>query len=383
MGEALGFREKERWITAIFFGLSGILSATWSSRIPDIQQKLGLNNTAWGAVLFALPVGLVVGLSVASWIVTKFGTKTIMLAGCVLAALVLCLAGLVNTPVLLVLSLFSVGFVRTIFSIAVNTGSIDVQRLYERPVIATFHGIWSISCFVAAALATVMIIAGISPDIHFVIVAIAVVVVGVLAKPGGRSETGSIEKRPFFVKPDNYLFILGLIAFCGMFAESAMFDWSVNYFDKVVGAGKRFSTAGYTAFIIAMAAGRFAGDQLIHKYGVFVLMRFNGLLMAVGFAVAVFFPFLVPAILGFVLVGLGDSIIIPAVYSLAAKTKKMPPSYALASVTMIGYAGFLSGPLLIGFISDAFSMKWAFALVCVVSLCIVFLSVQLRKVTLV
>jgi hypothetical protein len=56
MGEALGFREKERWITAIFFGLSGILSATWSSRIPDIQQKLGLNNTAWGAVLFALPL---------------------------------------------------------------------------------------------------------------------------------------------------------------------------------------------------------------------------------------------------------------------------------------------------------------------------------------
>jgi predicted MFS family arabinose efflux permease len=313
-----------------------------------------------------------VGLSVASWIVTKFVPKPLCWQ-----AVFCCAGALPGWPGQYSCSFSIVSFfhwfVRTIFSIAVNTGSIDVQRLYDRPVIATFHGIWSISCFVAAALATIMIIAGIS-RYSLCYSSYRGCSCWGIGKARGRSETGSIEKRPFFVKPDNYLFILGLIAFCSMFAESAMFDWSVNYFDKVVGAGKRFSTAGYTAFIIAMAAGRFAGDQLIHKYGVFVLMRFNGLLMAVGFAVAVFFPFLVPAILGFVLVGLGDSIIIPAVYSLAAKTKKMPPSYALASVTMIGYAGFLSGPLLIGFISDAFSMKWAFALVCVISLCIVFLS---------
>lgn len=378
MSGEMTLRKRERWVTALFFALSGLVSATWSSRIPDVQRNLGLSNGVWGVVLFALPAGLVVGLSGASWLVTRYGTTKIMIGGSVLVSIFLALAGAADSTAMLVPALFFLGFTRTTLNIAMNTRSIAVQRLYDRPIITSFHGIWSLSCFAAAAIGTLLIIYGLEPAYHFMMVGVVVIVIALLFIGKRNAEAGSTEKRPLFVKPDAYLLILGAIAFCGMLSESAMFDWSVNYFETVVGTKKAFITAGYTAFIIAMAAGRLGGDWLIHKYGVFVLIKVNGLLMAIGFMIAVLFPFLLPAALGFFLVGLGDSVIVPIVYMLAARSKKMLPSYAIASVTMIGYGGFLLGPLIIGLVSEAFSMKWALVFVSAVSLCIFFLSRLLK-----
>ncbi len=379
MNEETALRKRERWVTALFFALSGLVSATWSARIPDVQRNLGLSNGVWGVVLFALPAGLVVGLLGASWLVTRYGTTKIMIGGSVLVSIFLTLAGAAHSTAMLVPALFFINFTRTILNIAINTRSIAVQRLYDRPIITTFHGIWSISCFAAAAIGTALIVYGIDPVYHFMLVGAVVTLIALLFIGKRNAAVGNTEKRPLFVKPDAYLLILGGIAFCGMLSESAIFDWSVNYFKTVVAVDKAFITTGYTAFIIAMASGRLGGDWLIHKYGVFVLIKLSGLLMSIGFMTAVFFPYVMPAAVGFFFVGLGDSVVIPIVYMLAAQSKKMLPSYAIASVTMIGYGGFLLGPLVIGLVSEAFSMRWALVFVSLVSLCIVFLSRSLQS----
>jgi MFS family permease len=121
------------------------------------------------------------------------------------------------------------------------------------------------------------------------------------------------------------------------------------------------------------------GDWATAAFGPFTLLMANGLLMAAGFLIAVFFPFLLPAAFGFLLIGLGDSIVVPMVYSLAARSTRMPAGYAIASVTMIGYGGFLLGPLLIGHTSEALNMQWAFGLVSLFSLCITVLAIKVKK----
>ena len=122
-------RKAQRRIIVLFFFLSGIMSATWSSRIPDIQQKLQLSNAALGTVLFAIPVGLIVGLSFASWAVVSFGSKRIMLLSCLVSALFLALAGIASTTFLMMLVLFMVGVGRTVLNLSANTGAVEVQRL--------------------------------------------------------------------------------------------------------------------------------------------------------------------------------------------------------------------------------------------------------------
>lgn len=373
-------RKKERWTTVVFFFLSGILTATWASRIPDVQRGLGLNNAAWGTVLFVIPVGLITGLSFSSWLIARYGTRRIMVISCCGTALMLCGAGTARNSMQLMAAIFAMGGLRTILNISMNTHSVLVQKHYPRPIVSTFHGIWSGAAFLAAGIGTLMIISGASPVLHFAVIASLIALAALFFWPRhNRMDHSPAEKRPFFIKPDRYLFGLGLIAFCGMLCEGAMFDWSVNYFEKAVGADKEWVTTGYTAFIITMALGRLAGDRATAAVGPFALLMANGVLITVGFLIAVFFPFLLPAAFGFLLIGLGDSIIIPTVYALAAQSPKMPPSYALASVTMIGYMGFLLGPLLIGYTSELWSMQWAFGIVSIFSLCISGLAVWVQK----
>lgn len=373
-------RKRRRWNTFIFFFLSGLITASWGSRIADMQQKLALDNAPWGRVLIAMPIGLVIGILVSSWLVERYGTQRIMVFSCLAASLFLCFIGLSNTTIQLMSVLFLYGFSRTVLNISMNTDSVAVQTLYEKPIISRFHGIWSLACFAAAGFGTLMIILDTEPFLHFLFIAlITVATIIVLRNNGSPSAHVVLEKRPLFVAPDRYLGLLGIIAFCTLMAEGVMFEWSVNYFEQVIQPGKALVTAGYTAFVITMAAGRLAGDYFIHRFGALTILMINGTLMASGFALSSLFPFLIPASMAFLLIGLGDSIIIPVAYMLAAKSDKMPAGYAIACVSLIGSTGFLVGPVLIGTVSQAFGMQWAFACMAMITSIVVLISFAIKK----
>lgn len=372
-------RKKQRLITFLFFFLSGIVSATWSSRIPDIQQKLHLSNARLGTVLFFIPVGMVTGLSFASWIVANYGPRKILLASCLLCCACLSFSAFSNFEWQLIIVLFFLGIGRTVYNLAANASAIDVQQLYTRPIISGFHGIWSVACFIGGGLSTWLLINNISLNIHFVIISAVVSIICLWLFARQPEELIHQQKRPFFVMPDKYLLLLGSIGLCSMLCEGAVFDWSVNYFEKAVHAPKSLRTLGYLCFIITMACGRLVGDQFVHKYGAYKIIFINGLLMTVGFAIASLLPYLIPAAIGFLLVGVGDSILIPVIFLLAAKSKKMPPAYAISSVTLIGYTGFLIGPLLIGNIAQQWSFTSALFILSILSFFVVLLSSQIKK----
>lgn len=378
MPKTAGSPTKRRWITIIFFFLSGIITATWASRIPDVQKELALNNAQWGLVLFALPAGLVSGLPLSSWLVAKFSAQRIITFTMTIYILMLFSLGLSISTFQVVVSLYLFGLSRNATNISLNTYALEIQTHYQKPIVATFHGVWSAACFVAVGVGTIMIAEHVEPFLHFLSVCVFCVVVTFLFRSisHGTPETVK-ERRPFIIFPDRYLFILGLICFCSMIVEGTMFDWSVNYFDKVVKVKREFITAGYTAFIITMAGGRLLGDRLIERFGSMFMLVSNGILMAAGFALAISFPYLLPACIGFFLVGLGDSILVPMLYTLAARTDKMEKGYAIVSVTLIGYVGFLAGPLIVGLISERIGMQWAFGLMMILSLCIVGLTFSL------
>lgn len=129
-----------------------------------------------------------------------------------------------------------------------------------------------------------------------------------------------------------------------MVSEGTMFDWSGVYFESVVQPGPGLVQTGYVAFMSTMALGRFTADRMVMRFGAVRVLRASGILIAAGLLVAVLFPVLWSATLGFLLVGLGTSSIVPLCYSMAGKSKKMIPSVALASVSTIGFLGFLLGP---------------------------------------
>lgn len=351
-----------------FFFIAGFTFASWASRIPDIKTKLLLSDAGLGAVLFALPMGLMISMPFAGYLVGRFGSRKIVIITALLYPLTLILLGLAPTVWLLSATLFVFGFWGNLFNISVNTQAVAVEALYGRSIMASFHGLWSLAGFAGAAVGTLLVAVHLSPFLHFCIICATAFLLAFISFKNTLSHNKSNNTQPVFARPDSSIIKLGLIAFGCLVCEGTMFDWSGVYFQKVVKVPASLITLGYVAFMSSMAAGRFIADWSVTKFGVKPMLQFSGIVITTGLLTAVIFPFLIPATIGFLLVGMGVSSVVPLVYGLAGKSKTMQPGVALAAVSTIGFLGFLVGPPLIGFIAGASDLRWSFTVIAMIGM---------------
>ena len=368
-------RHVHRLAVSTSFLLQGLCFSTWASRIPTVQQKMHLSETALGGVLLAVPVGLIASLPITGWLVAKYGSRNLTVIAVLLYSGVLPLLGLAQNTTQLMAALIFFGFASNMANISVNTQGVGVEAIYGKSILATFHGVWSLAGFLGAALGSFMIGWGVSPFQHFVLMA-GVIWVGVaLMRPYlVPADAPSPGDQPLFVLPDKSLMLLGILAFCSLLAEGTMFDWSGVYFKKIVLADKAQVGLGFSAFMSMMATGRFIADWFTDKFGRARTLQISGLLTATGLSVAVAVPSLLVASLGFMLVGLGVSSVVPLVYSAAGRSRTMPAGVALAAVSTVGFAGFLLGPPLIGLVAGATSLKVSFTIIACMGLAVAALA---------
>jgi MFS family permease len=376
---ALPSRRLHRIAVSTFFFLAGLCFSSWASRIPDIRLKLHLDNAGLGAVLLGLPAGLMTSLPLAGWLVAKFGSRPIATFAAILYACTLPVLGLVTAVWQLVTCLFIFGMGGNMLNISINTQAIGTEALYGRTIMASYHGLWSLAGFSGAAIGTLFINLGWLPYQHFLVISASALMI-VLTTSGRLilHDAHAGGDQPIFARPDRSLINLGIIAFCSMICEGAMFDWSGVYFQKVIQPPKGLVAAGYTAFMATMATGRFLGDWMATRWGIKRILQASGILTASGLLISISFPYLLPALLGFLLVGAGVSSVIPLVYSAAGRSKVLTPGVALAAVSTIGYLGFLFGPPFIGFIAQAFNLRVSLGLIAILGATIALMAARTK-----
>ena len=365
-----------------FYFIQGLSFATWASRIPDIKDVLHLSDGALGSILFALPLGQLAAMALSGFLVSRFGSRRILSIAACLYPAVLLLLGSVTTAWQLGLALLFFGICGTLSNISFNTQGVGVERLYRRSIMASFHGVWSMAGFAGGVVSTYMVAKHIPPFTHFCIIYAIAFLLMLFARKfmlPRDAHSGRKEKKKVFVKPDRYIVTLGIIAFACMICEGTMFDWSGIYFEKIVQAPKDMTRLGYVAFMFTMTAGRFTADYLVTRFGVHRILRMSGLFIITGMMFAILFPYVSTATLGFLIVGIGTSSVVPMAYSLAGRSKKMLPGVALASVSSIGFLGFLIGPPIIGFISELSNLRVSFALIALLGLGTTIMSGRIRQ----
>jgi MFS family permease len=365
-----------------FYFIQGLSFATWASRIPDIKDALHLSDGALGSILFALPLGQLAAMALSGFLVSRFGSRRILSIAACLYPAVLLLLGSVTTAWQLGLALLFFGICGNLSNISLNTQGVGVERLYRRSIMASFHGVWSMAGFAGGVISTYMVAKHIPPFTHFCIIYAIAFLLMLLARKlmlPRDAHSGQKEKKKVFVKPDRYIVTLGIIAFACMICEGTMFDWSGIYFEKIVQAPKDMTRLGYVAFMFTMTAGRFTADYLVTRFGVHRILRMSGLFIITGMMLAILFPYVSTATLGFLIVGIGTSSVVPMAYSLAGRSKKMLPGVALASVSSIGFLGFLIGPPIIGFISELSNLRVSFALIALLGLGTTIMSGRIRQ----
>jgi MFS family permease len=373
---------KSRIATAVFFFVSGFGFSSWASRIPTIQQNLHLNEAQLGAVLFAMPAGLMCTLPVTGFLLRRFSSRYIMMTGAVLFNIMLCLVGFIEHTWQLVVVLFFFGSSRNLFNISANAQSIGVQAMYDRSIIATFHGIWSVAGFMAAGVGLVAVSLSIAPSWHFMAAAILLTTLCVLFfknTVNQRPKPHERKQKQAFKLPDKALLKLGFICFASMACEGTMYDWSAIYLKKAVHASKEMATAGFVVYMISMTLGRFTGDRLANSIGIKAMLKYSGLLICSGLLLASLLPYTITAGLGFMMTGFGVSCVVPMVFSMAGKVKHMSGGPAIAGVSTIGYFGFLIVPPTVGFIAEQYNLRWSFALIALFGALITWLVSELKE----
>ncbi|TRX36643.1 MFS transporter [Flavobacterium restrictum] len=369
-----------RWAVSFFYFGMGLCFATWASRIPDIKTALQLTDGHLGTILFAVPMGQLVIMPFSGKLVTKYGSHRVLIIALLCYIVSLTNLGLATKAWELSLGLFVFGIFGNLANIAVNTQGVYTEVLFKKTIMSSFHGMWSLAGFTGALVGLGMLALKLTPYEHFLVVAVIVVLMLVfnyklLIKAKEKVQT---ENKKLFTKPDSALIWLGVIGFCCMASEGVMFDWSGVYFKDVIQAPGSLVILGYTSFMIMMAGGRFFGDSLVHKFGMKSVLKIGGILISMGLFTAVFFPYIIPATIAFMFVGLGVSTIVPTLYSIAGKNPTVPPGEALTIVSSVSFLGFLMGPPVIGYIAELSSLRFSFAFIGIFGFMIVFMVSRIK-----
>ncbi|WP_278632071.1 MFS transporter [Parabacteroides goldsteinii] len=386
-------KEHIRFAVLSFFLAQGLCFSSWASRIPDIKEIFTVNDALyWGIVLFMIPVGKFVAIPLAGYLVSKLGSRIMVQISIMGYALSLFAIGTALNIYMLGVFLFCFGVFWNLCDISLNTQGIGIERLYGRTIMASFHGGWSLAACLGALIGFIMIVSDVTPFWHFTLIAALILLLTMVSRRYLQDDVFTTEvkeeavedkseKWQYIKRPEMLLIKLGLVGLFALVVESAMFDWSGVYFESVLQVPKSLQI-GFLVFMVMMTVGRFLANYAYRIWGKQRVLQLSGAFIFIGFFTSALLGSTVDSMalkvivnsFGFMLVGLGISSMVPTIYSLVGAKSKTPVGIALTILSSISFIGSLVAPLLIGAISQAFNMEYAYMVVGLLGLCILLMT---------
>ncbi|MGO2449517.1 MFS transporter [Pseudomonas taetrolens] len=352
----------EQMSTRIAFFIAGFGLAAWAPLVPYAKARAGLDEATLGLLLLCLGAGSILAMPISGLLATRFGCRRVLVVGTILICLSLPLLATASTLPLLIATLFMFGAGLGAVDSTVNLQAVIVERASGRHMMSGFHGLFSVGGIAGAAGVSALLALGLSP--LWAIAAVVVLILAALAKAAPHLlPYGSESSGPAFAVPHGVVLFIGVLCFIVFLAEGAMLDWSAVFLTTEKSLGEAYAGLGYAAFALTMTVGRLLGDTIVRRLEARRVIVLGGLLAAFGMALATLAPNWELSLLGYALVGVGCSNIVPVLYTAVGKQTVMPESIAVPAITTLGYAGILAGPAAIGFIAHASSLSLAFLLI--------------------
>ncbi|MFI8334514.1 MFS transporter [Pseudomonas taetrolens] len=352
----------EQMSTRIAFFIAGFGLAAWAPLVPYAKARAGLDEATLGLLLLCLGAGSILAMPISGLLATRFGCRRVLVVGTILICLSLPLLATASTLPLLIAALFMFGAGLGAVDSTVNLQAVIVERASGRHMMSGFHGLFSVGGIAGAAGVSALLALGLSP--LWAIAAVIVLILAALAKAAPHLlPYGSESSGPAFAVPHGVVLFIGVLCFIVFLAEGAMLDWSAVFLTTEKSLGEAYAGLGYAAFALTMTVGRLLGDTIVRRLGARRVIILGGLFAALGMALATLAPNWELSLLGYALVGVGCSNIVPVLYTAVGKQTVMPESIAVPAITTLGYAGILAGPAAIGFIAHASSLSMAFLLI--------------------
>ena len=341
-----------RLATATLFFANGCGLGSWLPHIPDVKIWHGLSDGVLGLALLAIAGGAVAALPIAGALTARFGSRPIARTATLLFCAVLPLPLLAPDFPLLLATFVLLGVGIGALDVSMNAHAVLVEERYGRPIMSSFHGLFSLGGLAGAALAGGAMAVGVPPVEHLVTAAVVLGAAVLAAWPALLPTVPAPGGSPLFVMPRGRLAVLGGIALIAFLAEGAMGDWSAIYIRMDLGASPATAAWGFAAFSLTMAIGRLTGDRLVARFSPAGMVVAGALIGALTLGAALIASHPIAAVLGFAGMGIGLANIAPIVFSAAGRLPGLAPGIGIAAVSTAGYFGVLAGPPLIGLVAE-------------------------------
>ncbi|MEY4761948.1 MAG: hypothetical protein RLZZ200_1804 [Pseudomonadota bacterium] len=351
---------QQRATRAAFF-IPGFVTACWAPLVPFAKARASLEEAALGVVLLGLGVGSLLAMPAAGLFAARFGCRRVMLVAVAAMLGVLPCLALASNLVSLGVALLVFGASVGTFDCVMNVQAVVVERESGRSMMSGFHAFYSLGALAGAIVASLLLAAGATPLFCTVAMGVAAIVLAGVFSRAWRAERVR-SGTPVLALPRGVVILIGIVCLVTFMAEGSVRDWSAVYLREVRGVALARAGWGFVAFNLAMTITRLLGDRVVDRLGPALSVRIGGLMAAAGFATAALTPSLSFTLAGYVLVGVGCANVVPVMFTLAGRQTRLPAAVAVPAVSTMGYAGVLSGPAVIGFIAQSWTLTGAFLL---------------------
>lgn len=373
-------KQRIRYAVMALFIAQGLCFASWASRLPDIKKDFNVESYLhYGLLMFLIPIGKFVAIPLVGFLLPRIGSKKTVFISIVCYTLSLFIVSLMSGITGLGITMFLFGVFWNMTDISLNTQAIEVERIYGRPIIATFHASWSLAACIGALIGYGMINLNIGIFYHFLGMAVVAMIMILVnykylqeqssapATEMAEEKSEVLPKKKGWHMPETLLIQLGLIWLLALIVENTMFEWSDVYFQSVIKAPESLQV-GFLVFMIMMFSGRMLTNYAYRIWQKKTVLQIAGALILIGFITSSLFinysdTLIIKVIInsiGFMLIGLGISCVVPTLYSIVGDKAKTPVGIALTIMSSISFIGPLVAPLLVGAISEQYGLEWAY-----------------------
>ena len=362
-------------LVAVFF-IQGVLSITYIPRIPEIIEQIGVSFATWGLIIGLAGLGALVPLLITNRLVGRFGTMPIVRISSVMLVFTTMSLGFATNGLIYFLFHAFMMFSMSFFNISVNAQSVMLQKKVDRVILGKLHASWSIGAAISAALSGIL--ASFMPlQTHLIVVSLVVLVAFEvfnrnMLRPSedGHSEERQGSKRIPFFKSPTQLWLLAFGLFAGIFPELVLMDWSAVFSKQVMLLNPTLGAIPYTAFTIAMIAGRLLIGRATKKYHISELSKWGGIIgsitMLLGVVVAPPLVSVSPVLalvvlsLFWAVSGFGMAPMVPSFFGAAGHIAGLTTAQALSRMSLVNAMVVIVAKIFMGALAQGIGLVLAF-----------------------
>ncbi|HTT59264.1 MAG TPA: MFS transporter [Acidimicrobiales bacterium] len=364
MGSPPAFAAR-RAVVAVFFA-QGFLFASWTAHIPHVKAHLGLGNGSLGLVLLGAPIGSILAMILASRLIPRLGSRTMVRGALVGYCVAGPLIGLGDSVALFFVAFLLWGLFLGSLDVSMNAQAITLESRVQRTLMPGFHGSWSLGSLMGSGAGVLGVGLGWSLSTQLLIYAIPVlVVVGWFTTkmiPDHQVRIrGPVARRTSVWR--RAVVGLGIIVFLDSLCEGAVADWTAVYLRDSLHTTSVIAGLGFTAFLLTMMITRFAGNHVTTRFGAHRVVPVFALVATAGSALGLWIDHPWSVLGGSMCLGVGLALTVPMAFSACGHIPGVHAGRAVAAVSGIGYTAFVLGPALIGGLAALSSLRTALFLV--------------------